>query len=75
MTKYINTETNAYPITEADIRAANPLTSFPQFLDKQLLNDLGYAVVFPSPQPEGTIEGLPNLTSKGHYEQTWIINK
>lgn len=73
--KYLNTETNQYPITEADIRAANPNTSFPTpFAAPEV-----YAPVFAAPPPSydtitHTIQELaPVLTDKGHYEQAWEV--
>lgn len=73
--KYLNTETNQYPITEADIRAANPNTSFPTpFAAPEV-----YAPVFAAPPPSynaitHTVQELaPVLTDKGHYEQAWEV--
>jgi hypothetical protein len=70
---YINTATSQYPISEQEIRAAHPNTSFPQpFTPPE-----GYAWVFPAPQPtydsvtHGVREIAPALTTKGHWEQRW----
>lgn len=72
---YINTTTNQYPITEQDIRALYPNTSFPfPFVAPDT-----YTVVFPTPQPELNsileiaIEIEPELTSKNVWEQRWEV--
>lgn len=72
---YINLETKQYPITEQDIRLANPNTSYPTPFP---VPD-GHAWVFATPQP--TINPItqlvreidPELTDKGHYEQRWTV--
>lgn len=70
---YINTDTSAYPISEQEIRAAHPNTSFPvPFAPPE-----GYAWVFPAPQPaynaitHAVREAAPELTSLGVWEQRW----
>lgn len=72
---YINTTTNDYPISESEIRAAFPNTSFAvPFTPPE-----GYALVFSTPAPtydrvtQGVREGAPELTSKGTWQQTWEI--
>jgi len=72
---YINIETKQYPISEQDIRLANPNTSYPQPFP---VPD-GYALVFPTPQPayDPVIriarEIAPVLTDKGTWEQQWEV--
>lgn len=72
---YINTKTKQYPISEQDIRNANPNTSFPAVF--QAPDE--YAVVFPVPKPEYNavtevaIESTPELTKKGTWQQTWQV--
>ena len=72
---YINVQTKAYPVSEQDIRAAHPNTSFP--VPFQAPED--YAWVFPTPQPtyepitHGVREIAPALSSKGEYEQQWEV--
>lgn len=72
---YINTDTNQYPVSESEIRAAHPNTSFPQ----PFTPPDGYAWVFPAPQPtfDAVIrivrEVAPELTSKGTWEQRWEV--
>lgn len=72
---YINTITLQYPLSEQDIRAAMPNTSFP--FPFPCPDD--YAVVFPAPQPayntvtEYAKEIAPVLTSKGTWEQQWEV--
>lgn len=73
MTNYINLETKQVS-TEHEIRSAHPNTSFATPFSPD-----GYAVVFDVPQPaydkysETVQQGLPVLTAKGHWEQTWNI--
>ena len=73
MANYINLETKQVS-TEHEIRSAHPNTSFATPFSPD-----GYAVVFDTPQPtydkysETVQQGLPVLTSKGHWEQTWQI--
>jgi len=73
MANYINLETKQVS-TEYEIRSAHPNTSFATPFSPE-----GYAVVFDAPQPtydkysETVQQGLPVLTSKGHWEQTWQI--
>ena len=73
MANYINLETKQVS-TESEIRSAHPNTSFATPFSPD-----GYAVVFDAPQPtydkysETVQQGLPVLTSKGHWEQTWSI--
>lgn len=70
---YINTTTLTQH-SEADIRAANPNTSFPvPFVAPEV-----YAYVFPAPAQydpatQYAVETTPVLTAKGHYEQAWIV--
>lgn len=71
---YIHLATGQYPVSEADIRAANPNTSFPvPFVAPEQ-----YAVVFPSPAvydpaTQVATEAAPVLTNKGHWEQAWTV--
>ena len=73
MANYINLETKQVS-TEHEIRSAHPNTSFATPFSPD-----GYAVVFDVPHPaydkysETVQQGLPVLTSKGHWEQTWSI--
>jgi hypothetical protein len=73
MVNYINLETKQVS-TEHEIRSAHPNTSFATPFSPD-----GYDVVFDAPQPtydkysETVQQGLPVLTSKGHWEQTWIV--
>jgi hypothetical protein len=73
---YINTVTNAYPLSEWDIRVAHPNTSFPS----QFRPPDGYEWVFPTPQPtppnpviQVARETTPAISSKGQWEQRWEI--
>ena len=73
MVKYIRLSDNFYPLSEREIKAAFPLTSFPTPFRKA-----GYEVVFPAPKPTLTslqiaIESDPELTTLGTYQQTWDI--
>lgn len=74
---YINKLTGDYPVSEAQIRLSYPNTSFPvPFVAPE-----GYALVFPTPQPEfnpvtqRVQETTPMLTAKGHYEQQWEVQE
>jgi len=72
---YINTITNQYPVSEADIKSQYPNTSFPQ----PFMPPDEYSWVFPAPQPyfnsiiEKVVESQPELTDKGHWEQRWQV--
>lgn len=72
---YINIDTSQYPVSESDIKAAFPNTSFPvPFTPPD-----GYAWVFPAPQPSYdpviriVRETAPELTVKGTWEQRWEV--
>lgn len=71
---WIDTSTNAYPLTENDIRALMPSTSFGQPFNPPEL----YAWVFPTPQPAHDVvthavrEIAPELV-EGNYEQRWEV--
>lgn len=72
---YINTATLQYPLSERDVRAAFPNTSFPE----PFPCPDGYAVVFTAPAPacdpvlQYTRETAPVLTVKGTWEQQWEV--
>lgn len=72
---YINKITSAYPVTETDIRALRPQTSF----GVPFVAPEEYAWVFPAPQPAYSNvthfvrEVEPELTQLGHYEQRWEV--
>lgn len=72
---YINTVLGTYPVSENDIRAAFPNTSFAN----PFTPPSEYKLVFPAPHPaydpisEYVVQGTPVLTDKGHYEQTWTV--
>ena len=73
---YINTTTKQYPISEADIRAAFPNTSF----TVPFKAPDEYEVVFITPQPtvdnpvlQFVREVAPELTNKGVWEQRWEV--
>lgn len=71
---YIHIPSKRYPVSEADIRAAYPLTSFPI----QFVPPVEYTWVFPSPVPphdantQAVRETAP--VKLGHkYEQRWEV--
>lgn len=72
---YINTTTLQYPLSERDVRAEFPNTSFPE----PFPCPPGYAVVFPAPAPaydpvlQYARETAPVLTDKGTWEQQWEV--
>lgn len=53
MAEYRIRETGAV-VTESELRAMYPNTSFPYVLTEELVNDLGADVVFEGPQPTAT---------------------
>ena len=53
MAEYRIRETGAV-VTESELRALHPYTSFPYVLTEELVNDLGADVVFEGPQPTAT---------------------
>ena len=67
MTIYLklSTQTIGHP------RDDYPNKVFPDPLPISTQEAFGYAVVFPSPQPESATEFTAVLTSKGHWEQSW----
>ncbi len=71
---YINT-TTLVQLSESEIRAANPNTSYPT----PFVAPDGYAYVFPSPQPtynpvtQRVQQTAPELTVLGHWEQRWTV--
>jgi DNA gyrase inhibitor GyrI len=75
MANYIELNTGRYPVSQTQIRAENPNTSYPASFP----TPEGYAVVFPAPTPtcdpitEIAREIQPVLTSKGTYEQAYEI--
>ena len=71
----IKIDTHEYPVSEQDFINRHPDISFPTTIP---YDDFGYAVVFPTPQPETdwyhlAREIAPVLTDKGHWEQQWEI--
>ena len=72
---YLNTTTNAYPVSEAEIRAEFPQTSF----GTPFVAPEPYRWVFPAPRPDHNAftqyvrEIPPALTQLGHYEQRWEV--
>lgn len=72
---YIQKITKQYPVSEADIKAANPNTSFAN----PFVAPDEYALVFPAPQlPYNSMtqtirEIEPYKTAKGNYEQQWEV--
>lgn len=72
---YLNTVTRAYPVSELQIRAEYPQTSF----GTPFVAPEPYAWVFPAPRPEynalsqSVREIEPAMTQLGHYEQRWEV--
>ena len=72
---YINTVTNQYPVSEQEIRQANPNTSF----STPFVAPPEYSLVFATPKPafdaisQTVREVQPLLSAKGEYEQQWEI--
>jgi hypothetical protein len=74
MAIFINTQTNAYPVTQEQIQAEYPNTSFPT----PFVAPAPYDTVFDSPQPsydpatQTVVQVAPTLTD-GQYYQTWSV--
>ena len=72
---YINTNTLQYPVSEQDIRDANPNTSFPASFIGLDLADFGYAQVTPADAPvyNPLAEYLQDSyeASSSGYNQVW----
>lgn len=71
---YIHTLTKQYPVSELDIRYANPNTSFPT----PFVPPDEYAWVFPAPHPSydsatEQVREIAPVVVNGHYEQRWEI--
>ena len=71
----IKIDTHEYPVSEQDFINRHPDISFPTAIPYE---GFGYAVVFPTPQPETdwyhlVREIAPAFTDKGHWEQRWEI--
>lgn len=71
----IKIDTQEYPISEKEFKDRFPNIAFPNQINYA---DYGYAVVFPSPQPDRAYnqsvrEITPELTDKGWYEQRWEV--
>lgn len=65
--------------SQGELRKRNSNISFPSVWDQDVLDFLGIAPVFTSPQPtfdsvSQTVQlSAPVLTKKGHYEQSWTV--
>lgn len=72
--KFIDADTKTYPLSFAQIRAANPLVLMGTKTSVEMLNGLGYHVVHPVEPPVGDVvtEGAPVYTTEG-YKQTWTV--
>lgn len=76
MANLIKIDTKEYPVSIEEFHRRFPNTSFTSQIP---FADLGYAVVFPAPQPphnpatEIAREIAPVPTVKGHWEQRWKI--
>lgn len=71
---YIHKTLFTYPVSEQDIRTANPNLSFPAVFEHK-----DYSLVFASPRPtynpitHFAREIAPVLTGLGHWEQGWEV--
>lgn len=78
MTLLRKIEDGTYPVSEAEVRAANPNVSFPSVIDEATLNAFGYEVVFQAPRPtakryQSVQEVAPVKSSQGKWEQTFEV--
>lgn len=75
---YINTSTNKYPYTDADLRQDNPQVSFPSEITEETRNSFGVHLVETAPKPlfnastHKLIEGNPSGSSSA-WVQTWDV--
>lgn len=70
---YIDTETNAWPLTEYQIKQANPQTSFPKPFKSER-----YKPIVDMPQPSfdaitQRVEQVMPVNKGTHWEQTWSV--
>jgi hypothetical protein len=74
---YRTRATGAYPVSRAELLTAHPNTSFPAVWDSGVLDFLDVDEVFPTPPPTEpgmmAVEGEPELTPKGTWQQTWRL--
>lgn len=74
---YINTETDQYPVSQQEIQALHPETSFPVPFSPPA----PFVFVFAYPRPtfnpitEYVIEVPPAQTPKGNWEQRWSVQQ
>lgn len=76
MQLYIHAPSNTYPLTANDIKAREPNTSFPQYLQPEDISHFGYFPV-QATDPTNTdtqhsVEAAPVLTN-GVWMQTWTV--
>jgi len=65
-------------ITHSDIRRANPDVSMPRNLSDELIVELGYFVLHPTPKPNGDVvtQGAPTFNADlDRWEQTWDVRE
>lgn len=70
---YIDTETNVWPLTEYQIKQANPQTSFPKPFKSERYKPI---VVIPQPSFDAITQRVEQVmpVNKGtHWEQTWSV--
>jgi hypothetical protein len=75
---YRDRATGTYPVSRAELVAEHPNTSFPATWNQPVLDFLEVDEVFPVPPPAtepgfAAVEGQPELTPKGTWQQTWEI--
>lgn len=74
-TRLIRLEDGQYPLFLKDVIVENPNVSFPNKVDEQVINNLGYAVVKYTTKPTGQVvyEDTPTINAEtGEYSQTWV---
>lgn len=67
-------QANTYPVYLAQVRTDNPNTSFPDEMEEEYLNSIGYFIVQDVAQPVGDVvtEGDPAFAN-GVWSQDWAV--
>lgn len=69
----INVATGEYPLTLADVQLKTTKYAFGEFVDEEILTELGYAVVQPTVRPEGLdMQETAPVLNNGVYVQTFV---
>lgn len=58
-------------VSEQEFRSLHPNVSFPKIMAKHTLAEYGAAVVFESPQPEGSVRDGVKQDALGNWVKAW----